>query len=45
MVGATGFEPVKFEVANLKPFACLVFPVPLACKNALQQPHVRDELR
>jgi hypothetical protein len=35
---------VNFEVNNLKPFACLAFPLSLACKNAIKRPSFGDEL-
>jgi hypothetical protein len=35
---------VKFEVNNLKPFACLAFPLSLPRKNPLKPPSFGDEL-
>jgi hypothetical protein len=34
---------VNFEVVNLKPFACLAFPLSRLRENALKQPDFADE--
>ena len=41
---ACDFQRVNFEVVNLKPFACLAFPLSHLRENALKQPGFGDEL-
>ena len=41
---ACDFQRVNFEVINLKPFACLAFPLSLLRENALKQPGFGDDL-
>jgi hypothetical protein len=38
------YQRVKFEFVNVKPFACLAFPLSLLRENALKQPSFGDEL-
>jgi hypothetical protein len=38
------FHRVNFEVVNLKPFACLAFPVSRLCEDLIKQPGFGDEL-
>jgi hypothetical protein len=38
------FHRVKFEVVNLKPFACLAFPLSQLPENALKRPSFGYEL-
>lgn len=40
----TDLNRVNFEVNNLKPFACLAFPLSLPLKRALKRPSFGDEL-